>query len=590
MSDPVVLSCWVVGDDREEIGLISMLLDDRVYALQEALKEEYKLSTAAKKIALWKLDIPMDTFCAENYVLPPLKKDEHTGFERMIPISRVSRYFPTPHDDHVHFIVVPPKVSLKRAAPSDNGAEPESKRMRNVEEVRKMAGPSTIAMVSVYKTANIGPDHKLLNLRPAAARGPPVTILHSVFGEFIEDFHDVSLEVSADMYRTAIEFCKLSCDVYENDTARKTRLRPLFSRAMGTLAHSIKFETNAVADDVVTVAQARAASQIYQYKNEMLGPSEPYVQASLTYAKYWPQAGDIANTRRHCHCPTFILLVVGPWICILGAVWLQRPVIEPLTPFIMMADLPNEHGKQVGLIAKLLRALKNGHDRLATYYGEIIANIDTFTTTDVDKETTPLPYLDSYPLPSGEKATLVYEDLLSNTKLVWTATSHPTEEKVAVKFTKSYNVEAHRLLESLDLAPNLHYVSPPNGAGWLMVVTEYVDALVDPWALSGEDVRQVYGGLEKAVDALHADGLVFGDLRFPNILIQKTAGDIKSLRVLLIDFDMCGKDGVARYPMNLNEELGWPDGVAPNSVIEKEHDKAWLKRIYQALNGMVIDG
>lgn len=154
-----------------------------------------------------------------------------------------------------------------------------------------MAGPSTIAMVSVYKTANIGPDHKLLNLRPAAARGLPVTILHSVFAEFIQDFGDVSLDVNAEMYRTAIEFCKLSCDVYENDAARKTRLRPLFTSAMGQLPHSIKFETNAEADDVVTVAQARAASQIYQYKTEMLGPSEPYVQASLTYAKYWAQAG-----------------------------------------------------------------------------------------------------------------------------------------------------------------------------------------------------------------------------------------------------------------------------------------------------------
>ena len=45
--------------------------------------------------------------------------------------------------------------------------------------------------------------------------------------------------------------------------------------------------------------------------------------------------------------------------------------------------------------------------------------------------------------------------------------------------------------------------------------------------------------LRSAITTLHEHGLVFGDLRRPNVLLM---GD----RVVLVDFDWCGKEGEAR--------------------------------------------
>jgi serine/threonine protein kinase len=49
--------------------------------------------------------------------------------------------------------------------------------------------------------------------------------------------------------------------------------------------------------------------------------------------------------------------------------------------------------------------------------------------------------------------------------------------------------------------------------------------------------------LRRAVHLLHDHGLVFGDLRPPNVMITKAH------RVKLIDFNWAGEKGQARYPV-----------------------------------------
>ena len=48
-------------------------------------------------------------------------------------------------------------------------------------------------------------------------------------------------------------------------------------------------------------------------------------------------------------------------------------------------------------------------------------------------------------------------------------------------------------------------------------------------------------------------------------------------RVVLIDFDFCGEENVARYPIELNTALTWPPGVGPGTVMKKEHDISMLE-------------
>ncbi len=80
----------------------------------------------------------------------------------------------------------------------------------------------------------------------------------------------------------------------------------------------------------------------------------------------------------------------------------------------------------------------------------------------------------------------------------------------------------------------------------------------------------VIGDLERALNILHGEGLVFGDLRRPNIMIMP--GPNKDDTVRLIDFDWAGKENEARYPIHLNQskEVKWADGVGSYRKIDQK--------------------
>ena len=78
-----------------------------------------------------------------------------------------------------------------------------------------------------------------------------------------------------------------------------------------------------------------------------------------------------------------------------------------------------------------------------------------------------------------------------------------------------------------------------------------------------EDIRR---GIRQTLDLLHDKGLVFGDLREANVLYLPEGEG----RVLLVDFDCVGQDGVDRYSASLNPELRL--GVGRRQITEKAHD------------------
>ena len=174
--------------------------------------------------------------------------------------------------------------------------------------------------------------------------------------------------------------------------------------------------------------------------------------------------------------------------------------------------------------------------------------------------------------------------------------------KIVVKFVLRYGTDGHKLLSEAGFAPMLFSVRwlP---AGWLMVVMERVDAphWKKPNAAHCDQLRE-------AVAKLHAANLVHGDLREANVLISEA-------RVLLIDFDWCGKAGVAQYPLFINPFLDEPadhcqsqlfgdeldinsmllskkdqdkknagrrkrpDGALDNEIMKNEHDDALLEQL-----------
>ncbi|KAI0321154.1 hypothetical protein OF83DRAFT_1051705 [Amylostereum chailletii] len=161
---------------------------------------------------------------------------------------------------------------------------------------------------------------------------------------------------------------------------------------------------------------------------------------------------------------------------------------------------------------------------------------------------------------------------------------------VVVKFSRTYGADAHRLLADENLAPKLHFTAKIHG-GLTMVV---MDLVVDQNAYSRFNPRQipvdspVLEDVKRALDLLHASGMVFGDLRLLNVMVINSDQNIEDghsvdrdkLRGLLIDFDWAGKAGEAMYPSDLNpDDVDWAEGVEPGTLITKEHDVKMFERL-----------
>ena len=53
----------------------------------------------------------------------------------------------------------------------------------------------------------------------------------------------------------------------------------------------------------------------------------------------------------------------------------------------------------------------------------------------------------------------------------------------------------------------------------------------------------------------------------------------KETRVKPVDFDWCAKDGVGKYPTDLNEEVKWAPEVQGSSLMRKAHDLFMLENV-----------
>ena len=154
--------------------------------------------------------------------------------------------------------------------------------------------------------------------------------------------------------------------------------------------------------------------------------------------------------------------------------------------------------------------------------------------------------------------------------------------EVLVKFAVKYNEAAHRLLadHKPPLAPTLHSCTRVIG-DMFMVVMQYVpgvpllDVLLPLPAATHEAVRR---DVSEALELLHGQDLVFGDLREANILYLPEDGG----RAMLVDFDGVGRDGEDRYSACLN--LGLRFGVARLQIMEKSHDVKNFTRLMERLS------
>lgn len=149
---------------------------------------------------------------------------------------------------------------------------------------------------------------------------------------------------------------------------------------------------------------------LIEIKNEIgAGGCDPTIQAAASYAKYYAQSKN-NKLLKGCNMPCFIIALAGPWISILGAVYVEKPVIELLTafePLIHINDLT--HFEK---IARLFRTLHLGSDNLKNYYN----SLPYTTLNNVDSQQF-YPYLRK----AKNVGEFFYTEKLYNDKLLWKA-------------------------------------------------------------------------------------------------------------------------------------------------------------------------
>ena len=232
-------------------------------------------------------------------------------------------------------------------------------------------------------------------------------------------------------------------------------------------------------------------------------------------------------------------------MCVLGGVFVDKAIIQPLTDYIWLGGDPFDSTRQV-FVARLFTALKSAIKSLEKYYQALALGLPCSNVrrlpliTEYGPDQTKFTY--SSRLAPENKYRLLYPAALDDVP----------NSPMIVKFVQRYNADAHRLLAAQGLAPKLHYSSTDDNVRYgkrFMIVMDYIDLKPPLGRLTEQQCKRV----KDAIDILYSNQLVFGDLRRPNILVGNDTA-------MLVDFDWCGKSGEARYPPEINRDpsMGWP--------------------------------
>ena len=100
----------------------------------------------------------------------------------------------------------------------------------------------------------------------------------------------------------------------------------------------------------------------------------------------------------------------------------------------------------------------------------------------------------------------------------------------------------------------------------------------------GEVPESVRDAVRRALEILHGQGLVHGDIRLPNVIIEdcddEGTEDEESIgaHTRIVDFDWAGHEGVVRYPHDLSQGQ-WVEGVEDYALIRASHDNAMVEKL-----------
>ncbi|KAH8823349.1 hypothetical protein DL96DRAFT_1469435, partial [Flagelloscypha sp. PMI_526] len=407
---------------------------------------------------------------------------------------------------------------------------------------------------------------------------PPIHIFHDCFSQFEHDARNIKVE--ATFMQKVIKLFDKSSAIYESENGHSAALVECLNDILG---FELVKETNlgdAAPNSTYSLCleldprsghESRAILMAYENNDEFgIGALSSDVQAQMSARRIWAQRDAALALNRGC-CPTFLLSTSGPYLMVSGMVITKVPIVRRLTPWLSMVDVSHD-SRPYEEVARVLLALQNAVVNLEQFWKELSLSL----SPDEPSHSRFMPWRTSYEV-SGRVVEFEYIRALEKyTSNVTFLARHVERGKklIVVKFVASdrYGVQAHRLLADNSLAPRLLYHGPLSSTcTWLsMVVMEHISgrtlAEVDPKPGLHAQVKQ-------ALQLLHSQNLVFGDLRSRNIMIDSDN------KVKLIDFDWVGVAGEATYPFRMSLNIMWAEGMGRGQVMQIHHDDDMLEML-----------
>ena len=135
--------------------------------------------------------------------------------------------------------------------------------------------------------------------RPRTANSTPITLLHPIFGQFVDDCKNCPL--TPKLARFALELATEMCKFYKSEADRAQVFRDLICDRLEIKLKAVKVEGT----EFTTDGHASVGFHIYvntECKNEIGSmPADPYLQSAIYYhhhAKY--SVGKVQNSRFPC--------------------------------------------------------------------------------------------------------------------------------------------------------------------------------------------------------------------------------------------------------------------------------------------------
>lgn len=418
-------------------------------------------------------------------------------------------------------------------------------------------------------------DNHIKNGRPAEHTGPPIVLYHPVFGRFLRNLRS-SDPIPSAMYTHTTTYFPTSQQLYEQEFGRDQSSHANLGELLGGLLS--KTSKHRVEPDGMSLGHDGAPCIIMEMKNEIgSGKSDPSIQAAQSYSRSWR---DPSHLLERCCCPSILIAIAGPWMSILGAVFLDRPVIQPLTDYLWVGHNPAKPS-DLRYVARVFHCISLARKELEDFYKN--------PPTLPDNPGRFFPYITCYTDSAGHRVDFAYlknlgdKDPNESVFLATTTRGQEPPKSIVVKFVQSYNSDAHKLLAEAGLAPELLYDGTAHpedqpGPDHIMIVMEFINGVDLGRFLEYHAPECASADVDKALELLHAQDFVFGDLRNPNImLVQDSDGTVTGAK--LVDFDWCGRHSEGRYPLSMNPGIVWAKGAGPGELMDKRHDIEMRKKL-----------